>query len=332
MTTAFTADLVLAGGTVVTGRRRAIVPMSRSRTALIVAVGAPARDAAGARDASTSTGLHLLPGAIDVHVHFREPGYTAQGGLGERHARRPRWAASPPSSRCPTPSRRPVTPETCAQKHEIAAEKAHVDFGIYGLLAEDNIDELAGPDRRRRQRLQMLHGQHLRQSALALDRRDAGGLRDHRAERASASRCMPRPPRSWHARAEAACGRRAATTRSPISRRVPPSSRSRRSAAPPILAEWTGARIHILHISSAAELAPLAEAKARGVDITGETCPHYLLLDYDDYARLGSIIRVNPPVREPVDRRRSGRHCRRHGRHDRDRPRAPYAGGEDART
>ena len=44
-----------------------------------------------------------------------------------------------------------------------------------------------------------------------------------------------------------------------------------------ILAEWTGARIHILHISSAEELRPLREAKARGVDITGETCPHYLV-------------------------------------------------------
>ena len=65
-----------------------------------------------------------------------------------------------------------------------------------------------------------------------------------------------------------------------------------------ILAEWTGARIHILHISSADELRPLAEAKARGVDITGETCPHYLMLSSDDYARFGGIIRVNPPVRE----------------------------------
>jgi dihydroorotase len=65
-----------------------------------------------------------------------------------------------------------------------------------------------------------------------------------------------------------------------------------------ILAEWTGARIHILHISSAEELRPLREAKARGVDITGETCPQYLFLSGDDYARLGGIIRVNPPVRE----------------------------------
>jgi dihydroorotase len=65
-----------------------------------------------------------------------------------------------------------------------------------------------------------------------------------------------------------------------------------------ILAEWTGARIHVLHISSADELRPLAEAKARGVDITGETCPHYLMLSSEDYARFAGIIRVNPPVRE----------------------------------
>src|SRR4029078_10029405 len=65
-----------------------------------------------------------------------------------------------------------------------------------------------------------------------------------------------------------------------------------------ILAEWTGARIHILHISSPYELPPLREAKARGVDITCETCPHYLMLSADDYARFAGVIRVNPPVRE----------------------------------
>jgi dihydroorotase len=66
-----------------------------------------------------------------------------------------------------------------------------------------------------------------------------------------------------------------------------------------ILAEWTGARIHILHISSADELRPLREAKARGVDVTGETCPHYLMLSSEDYGRWAGVIRVNPPVREP---------------------------------
>jgi dihydroorotase len=68
-----------------------------------------------------------------------------------------------------------------------------------------------------------------------------------------------------------------------------------------ILSEWTGARIHVLHISSAAELRPLTEAKARGVDITGETCPHYLLLSEKDYQKFGGVIRVNPPVRETAN-------------------------------
>jgi dihydroorotase len=68
-----------------------------------------------------------------------------------------------------------------------------------------------------------------------------------------------------------------------------------------ILAEWTGARIHILHISSAAELTPLRDAKRRGVDITGETCPHYFLLSSDDYGRCKGVIRVNPPVRETAN-------------------------------
>ena len=71
-----------------------------------------------------------------------------------------------------------------------------------------------------------------------------------------------------------------------------------------ILAEWTGARIHILHISSAEELRPLREAKARGVDITGETCPHYLLLSTDDYhacrASSASIHRCAKHNQEPL--------------------------------
>ena len=66
-----------------------------------------------------------------------------------------------------------------------------------------------------------------------------------------------------------------------------------------ILAEWTGARIHILHISSAEELRPLREAKARGVDITGETCPQYLFLSTRRLrAASAASSGVNPPVRE----------------------------------
>ena len=97
-----------------------------------------------------------------------------------------------------------------------------------------------------------------------------------------------------------------------------------------ILSEWTGARIHILHISSAEELRPLREAKARGVDITGETCPHYVLLSTDDYASFAGVIRVNPPVREKRNQEPLWA-ALTDGTIDvdRDRPRAAFARGED---
>ena len=108
---------------------------------------------------------------------------------------------------------------------------------------------------------------------------------------------MPRPTRSWSGARRAL---RAAGRTDPLahlaSRPAVVAIEAVSRAA--ILAEWTGARIHILHISSADELRPLREAKARGVDITGETCPHYLMLSADDYARFAGVIRVNPPVRE----------------------------------
>ena len=65
------------------------------------------------------------------------------------------------------------------------------------------------------------------------------------------------------------------------------------------LAEWTGARVHIAHHSAADSLFLIREAKRRGVDVTVETCPQYLLLNTDHTDRLGGILRLNPPIREP---------------------------------
>jgi len=62
----------------------------------------------------------------------------------------------------------------------------------------------------------------------------------------------------------------AGPTRSPISRRVRRSRRMEAVQRAALYAEWTGARLHIAHVSSADELRPLREAKARGVDVTAE--------------------------------------------------------------
>jgi dihydroorotase len=252
-----------------------------------------------ARETLDATGLHVLPGAIDVHVHFRDPGYphkedwesgTAAAAFGGVTT-----VFDMPNTLPPT-----GTAEALADKQRIAATKAHVDFGLYGLLGEDTIANVPA----------------------LVD----GGIIGFKLYMGNTFGNIPSPSTgamleafevvartgkriSLHAETASIMARReqrlkAADRLDPLahlaSRPAVVAIEAVSRAA--ILAEWTGARIHILHISSADELRPLREAKARGVDITGETGPHYLLLSSDDYARLGGVIRVNPPVREARNR------------------------------
>ena len=68
------------------------------------------------------------------------------------------------------------------------------------------------------------------------------------------------------------------------------------------LAEQTGARLHVCHISTADELRIIADAKARGVRVTAETCPQYLLFDRTDLNTLGARVKCNPAIKEASDR------------------------------
>ena len=287
------ADLLIYGGKVVTPQ--SVVEANVAiKDGTIIAVG---DDGAmpQARERLDATGLYVLPGAIDVHVHFRDPGYphkedfasgTAAAAFGGVTTVFDMPNTIPPAG----------TAEALAAKHRIAAEKAHVDFGLYGLLGEDTIEHVP---------------------ALV-----AGGVIGFKLYMGNTFGRIPCPSTgamleafevaaptgkriSLHAETNSIMERREARLRG-AGRLDPLAHLASRPAVVAVeavsraalLAEWTGARIHILHISSAEELRPLREAKARGVDITGETCPHYIMLSSEDYARFAGTIRVNPPVRE----------------------------------
>lgn len=286
------ADLVITGGTIVTDQAgfRGAVAVKDGR---ILAVGAD-ESMPAARETFDATGLHLLPGAIDAHVHFREPGYThkedwrtgtaaaAMGGV--------TTVFEMPNTDPPT-----GTVEALGIKQRAAA-KAHVDYGLYGLLAEDNLDQLDGLVAGGVAAFKCFMGNTFGNlpspstgamlEAFEIIARHGLRISLH-AETASIM--------AWRQRKLMAAGRRDPLAHLASRPAVVATEAVSRAA---ILAEWTGARIHVLHISSGDELRPLREAKARGVDITGETCPHYLLFDERAYGDLGSIIRVNPPVRE----------------------------------
>ena len=287
------ADLVIRGGKVV-GPDSVIDASVAIKDGTVIAVG---DDAAmpPARETLDAHGLHVLPGAIDVHVHFRDPGYPHKEDFASGTAAAAFGGVTTvfdmPNTIPPT-----GTPEILAAKHRIAAEKAHVDFGLYGLLGEDTIAARARAGARRVIGFKLYMGNTFGK----IPSPSTGAMLEAFEVVAPTGKRV-----SLHAETNSIMERR--ETRLRQAGRIDPLAHIASRPAvvaveavsrAAILAEWTGARIHILHISSAEELRPLREAKARGVDITGETCPHYLLLSTDDYARFGGVIRVNPPVRE----------------------------------
>ena len=288
-----TADIVIHNGTVVSPD--AAIPASVAiRDGAVLAIGS--KDAMpAAKETLDAAGLHLLPGAIDDHVHFRDPGYPHKEDFASGTAGAAFGGVTTvfdmPNTVPPT-----GTAKILVDKHALAAEAAHVDFGLYGLLGEDTIahvpDLVAGGVIGFKLYMGNTFGNIPSPSTGAM-------LEAFEVVAATGKRI------SLHAETATIMARRearmtAAGRRDPLAHLAarPAVVAVEAVARAAILAEWTGARIHILHISSADELRPLAEAKARGVDITGETCPHYLMLSSGDYARFGGIIRVNPPVRE----------------------------------
>ena len=99
-----------------------------------------------------------------------------------------------------------------------------------------------------------------------------------------------------------------------------------------LLAEFTGAHLHIAHVSTAGAVRLIREAKARGVRVTAETAPHYFTLTDEALRAFDTATKVYPPLRGAEDsRRRPGRAPRRHDRCDRKRPRAPCPDGQGGR-
>ena len=137
--TIVTADLIIRNGSVVS--HDAIIAASVAiKDGRVLSVGA-AEAMPPAQETFDATGLHILPGAIDVHVHFRDPGYPAKENWASGTAAAAFGGVTTvfdmPNTISPTGDA-----EALAAKHEIAASKASIDFGLYGLLGEDTIEHV----------------------------------------------------------------------------------------------------------------------------------------------------------------------------------------------
>ena len=285
-------DLIIHGGKVVSDQ--SVIEASVAiRGETIVAVGADdAMPPAQAR--FDATGLHVLPGAIDSHVHFRDPGY----------AHKEDWGSGSAAAACggvttvfDMPNTNPPTGslEALALKQNNAAV-SHVDYGIYGLLDEDNIDQLEALIDAGVTGFKCFMGNTFGNLPAPSDGAILEGFEilARRGVRCTVHAENPSIMARRQARMEQAgrADRHAHLAARPEVCEIEAIGRAI------TFAEWTGARLHIAHHSAADSLYLLRDAKRRGVDVTAETCPQYLLLNTADLTRLGSVLRVNPPIRD----------------------------------
>jgi len=291
-------DLAIRGGTVVApdGARRADVGIADGR---VVAVADALDDAA--RADLDATGLHVLPGAVDAHVHFNDPGRTAYEGF-ETGTRAAAAGGTTTIVDMPLNAQPPTIDARAFDRKRAAAERtALVDFALWGGLVPGDaarLDELA--ERGVVGFKAFMSDTTMPEFAMADDLTLYEGM---------ARAATLGLPVAVHAESEAITSALAARARREGRRGVRDYLRSRPAIAEVeaigralLLAEETGCALHVVHVSTGRGVALVAEARARGVDATCETCPHYLVFDEDDAERLGAIAKCAPPLRPAAER------------------------------
>jgi allantoinase len=290
-------DLIVRGGTVVApdGVRRADVGVADGA---IVAV-APALDG-GARAEVDATALHVLPGAVDAHVHFNDPGRADYEGFETGTAAA---AAGGTTTVVDMPlNAKPPTVDAAAfdRKRAAADGRALCDYALWGGLVPGNagrLEELAARGVVGFKAFMAATG--MPEFAMADD------LTLYEGMRTAAAAGLPV---AVHAESEAITSALAARARREGRTGVRDYLASRPAIAEVeaiaralLLAEETGCALHVVHVSTGRGVALVAEARARGVDATCETCPHYLVLDESDAERLGAVAKCAPPLRPAAE-------------------------------
>ncbi|WP_062386151.1 allantoinase AllB [Demequina iriomotensis] len=284
---------------------RAVLPTGEVPAAVfigggrIVAVGPADAPAPGIPEVVLAPDEVLLPGAVDTHVHVNEPGRTEWEGF-DSATRAARAGGVTTLIDMPLNSIPPtVSPEALAVKQSAAAGKTHVNVGFWGgavpsslgslralwdqgvfgfkcFLAPSGVDEFPHLNR----------GQLLR----AMDEiAGFGGLLIVHAEDPEVLEAYDTAPGRDFA-AFMATRPQAAET----------------SAIETVIAAMreTGARAHVLHLSAASALPLIAEAKAEGLPLTVETCPHYLTFDAAHVPDGATQYKCCPPIRSEENRER----------------------------
>jgi dihydroorotase len=243
-------------------------------------------------------GRHLLPGMIDDQVHFREPGLTHKGDIATESAAA---AAGGITSFMDMPNTIPntTTRTALADKYLLAAGRARANFAFYLGAANDNLEEIRAvrPEQTCGVKVFMgaSTGNMLVDDPATLERifADCPVLIATHCEDQSTIRANEQALRARY-------GDDVPPSAHPLIRSVEACYRSSSLAVD--LARRHGARLHILHLTTAREMELFTPGPVNGKRITAEVCVHHLCLDDSRYADLGNLMKCNPAVKTAGDR------------------------------
>lgn len=289
------AQLVLRSTRVITpeGTRAASVAVSDGKITAVLPYDAEVPAGARVEDLGDDV---LLPGLVDTHVHVNDPGRTHWEGF---------WTATraaaaggittlvdmPLNSLPPT-----TTVDHLRVKREVAADKAHIDVGFWGGALPGNVKDLrplhdagvfgfkaflspSGVD----------EFPHLDQDALTRSLTEIAGFDGLLIVHAEDPHHLDAAPQHGGPRyADFLASRPRAAEDTAVAALI---ERAKRLHA----------RVHVLHLSSSDALPLIAAAKAEGVRITAETCPHYLTLTAEEVPDGASEFKCCPPIREAAN-------------------------------
>jgi allantoinase len=290
-------DLLVRHGTLVTAAGEQPIDLAAA-DGRIVALGL---DLAGTgKEEIDATGLHIFPGIIDSHVHFNEPGRSAWEGIATGSAALAAGGATtffdmPLNASPPT-----LDAASFDLKLQAAQNSSFVDFAFWGGLVPGNLAHLDELFERGVVGFKAFMSNSGIEDFAAVDDltlyegmeriASLGSIIAVHAENDQITGALAR-----RALAQGRTGVRDYLASRPVIAELEAIARTIEFAAD------TGCALHIVHVSSGRGVGLVLEARARGVNVSCETCPHYLVLSEEDVERLGAIAKCAPPIRSRAE-------------------------------
>ena len=241
-----------------------------------------------------ATGQLVFPGMVDEHVHFREPGLTHKDDFtnGTKAA-----AAGGVTTVLEMPNTLPPVDsvEKLEEKRLLLAPKAYVDFGLYGVLHNDNVDRFGEMVDWGAVGFKVFLGPTTGNIPPPDDGSLLGAMRESAKKNVTIGFHAENP--SMVQRATEEVKGRGRTDPLAHTEARPPICEEEAVQRIALMSKRTGGRALVLHMSAKEGVQALESARQQNVNIAGENCPQYIMLSEEDYAKYGTLIKDNPQVR-----------------------------------